>query len=364
MEDYFGSGNRVVYLSLRIKNMADVQRRLEVLSMVDDGLVVFFKGRYSDLRDVLDQLGELKDDTSPDVIRRDDGDPKVCAVVRYYGGLGDMISMYPSVMKLSELYEKVYVLVPEEYHFLFEGGRFVCLPHDFHSSKKLRSNIGMFRERHREVSHECGVVYDAFCPAMRYEISSGHRPEKSRAEVFSSYFDVEYGPPRINYGKRHPAIPPSPVVGINLFSNHKSKDWPLSRIREVCAMFKSNGVTAVTFDTDAAIPEAISVVDMSVKEFCTAVASVDCMVTTDTGSLHVAGSAGVPVVGLFGPTNGEVTMRAYQSYKVIQILGQDDCFRPCHFGGSNRFRCQNRIGDCMKDITVSQVFNAAMSFVQ
>ncbi len=75
------------------------------------------------------------------------------------------------------------------------------------------------------------------------------------------------------------------------------------------------------------------------------------VVSTDTGPMHLAAAIGTSVVALFGPTAPWRTGPFGASHKIIRA--NLEC-SPC-------FKRQCNTIDCMKQITVDQVFDAAIS---
>jgi 3-deoxy-D-manno-octulosonic-acid transferase/heptosyltransferase-1 len=77
------------------------------------------------------------------------------------------------------------------------------------------------------------------------------------------------------------------------------------------------------------------------------------VVSTDTGPMHLAAAVGTPVVALFGPTAPWRTGPFGHGHKIIRA--DLEC-SPC-------FKRQCNTIDCMKQISVDQVFDAAMSAI-
>ena len=76
-------------------------------------------------------------------------------------------------------------------------------------------------------------------------------------------------------------------------------------------------------------------------------------VSTDTGPMHLAAAVGTPVVALFGPTAPWRTGPFGPGHTIIRA--DLEC-SPC-------FKRQCKTIDCMKQISVDQVFDAAMSAI-
>ncbi len=73
-----------------------------------------------------------------------------------------------------------------------------------------------------------------------------------------------------------------------------------------------------------------------------------CLVSTDTGPMHLAAAVGTPVVALFGPTAPWRTGPFGEGHEVLRV---DLSCSPCFKKKCNR-------GDCMRDISVEQVFGS------
>jgi len=360
----FSPNNSVAYVTVRnVRGVEDIARRLHLLSEVDSELVVHYKGAYTPIGAVVENLSKNEvEDVEPFILKNELGDERKAAVVRFYGGLGDLVDMQPCLVKLAAKYSELFLFVPERYHFLFSSvENIVCFDHN--CKNEFGSNLKTFKSIYPDIYSECGTIYDAFCPAARYEMQTSHRPKLSRAEVFAKFFDVDFQPTSIDFSSLSSIELPSPVVGFNLFSMNRSKDWELQKVREVCSRLYDRGVNVITLDRDVGISEACSYVDMNLSELCGIISKLDCMVTTDTGPLHVACAAGVKTVALFGPTNGNLIKKHYDNVELIQVNRDDKCFRPCYFNTFNGYRCQNCIGDCMEDISVDSVFNAVLSML-
>ncbi len=90
--------------------------------------------------------------------------------------------------------------------------------------------------------------------------------------------------------------------------------------------------------------------DLSIPESAALLARCKCLVSADTGPLHLATAVQTPVVGLFGSTDPRRTGPVGRGHKVI-IKGLA-CI-PCE-----EKKCPLGTRACMADITVDEVFNA------
>jgi len=90
--------------------------------------------------------------------------------------------------------------------------------------------------------------------------------------------------------------------------------------------------------------------DLSIPESAALLARCGCLVSADTGPLHLAAAVQTPVVGLFGSTDPRRTGPIGRGHQVI-IKGLA-CV-PCE-----EKQCRLGARACMADITVDEVFNA------
>lgn len=107
-----------------------------------------------------------------------------------------------------------------------------------------------------------------------------------------------------------------PVVGLVPSSNMKIKRWPLSNWLRLDRDLRAMDLTTLLFcdGPDTALQRAFASagseaipVYTSLDNVAGLLARCDLVVSVDTGLLHMAGALNVPWVGLFGPTNPEVT---------------------------------------------------------
>ncbi len=93
----------------------------------------------------------------------------------------------------------------------------------------------------------------------------------------------------------------------------------------------------------------------SVRQLMALLASVDLVITNDSGPMHVAGAFGRPVVALFGPTDHRVTSPVCSN---LFLVRKDNECAPClkrECPGDHR---------CMADITVEDVLGGVEALVR
>jgi heptosyltransferase-2 len=98
-------------------------------------------------------------------------------------------------------------------------------------------------------------------------------------------------------------------------------------------------------------PVIVTAGKTSLKELAAILYRCDCLVTCDTGPMHMAAAVGTPTVSLFGPSDPTRTGPYGDFHLVLSHAAEFDC-APCF----KRPKCQDR--DCMAAITVSEVVEA------
>jgi lipopolysaccharide heptosyltransferase II len=100
------------------------------------------------------------------------------------------------------------------------------------------------------------------------------------------------------------------------------------------------------------------------SNLCHAVALLErcrAFVSNDSGVMHLAAAVGVPVVGLFGPTDWR---RLHPWTPQHAIVRTDLPCMPCFYYSSRPLRCVANINyACMREISVDEVFNAVQTLL-
>jgi ADP-heptose:LPS heptosyltransferase len=95
---------------------------------------------------------------------------------------------------------------------------------------------------------------------------------------------------------------------------------------------------------------------MGLVELAGLLASLDLLVTGDTGPMHLASAVGTPLVALFGPADP----RRYGPLSPRQhVLRVDLPCSPCGLVRLPPERCRGHVPDCMDGIQVDRVVAAA-----
>ncbi|MFH0976021.1 MAG: glycosyltransferase family 9 protein [Spirochaetota bacterium] len=155
------------------------------------------------------------------------------------------------------------------------------------------------------------------------------------------------------------------MISIMPFAKWKTKEWGDDKFIGLGLRLKKAGVILCilggTEDAERAdkIAHAIGKGALSLAgkltlaETATALAVSDCLVTNDTGVMHIGGAVSIPVVAVFGSTAEELGFFPYKSEgEVVQI---DLKCRPCTAKGLPA--CPKKHFKCMNDISVDMVYS-------
>ena len=161
--------------------------------------------------------------------------------------------------------------------------------------------------------------------------------------------------------------PQQPLVGIapGAAFGH-AKRWPPKRYAELASRLSAAGVTCVILgrseDRDAArdimgidlIGQTDLMMLMGVVSHCNVV------VANDSGALHLAAGLGVPVVGIWGPTDERYStpVTPYEDARTVAALSESVFCRPCFLADCP---IDHR---CMKRIPAERVHDAVRRFLE
>jgi heptosyltransferase I len=157
----------------------------------------------------------------------------------------------------------------------------------------------------------------------------------------------------------------SPLVAVNPFSSKGSefKRWSLARYGELINRFgNETGASVMILWGPGEGAEANRLRQMSgnravlacpttVSQLLSLVKTADLYVGGDTGVMHLAALAGVPVVAIFGPTDHLVNGPYGKGHIIVR---KEQPCAPCR-----KKDCRSL--ECIRSITVDEVFHAAMT---
>jgi ADP-heptose:LPS heptosyltransferase len=170
-----------------------------------------------------------------------------------------------------------------------------------------------------------------------------------------------------------------PLVGLHVSGGRESKQWHLDRFAEVGRRLvaeRAGTIVLTGAPGDRDMVEAVenqlaarllnrpggpAVINAAgstdLVDLAALLASIDILITSDTGPMHLAAAVGTPVVALFGPSDPVRYGPRAPAERVL--FAADVRCRPC---GQVRLpppRCRGHVPDCMSGIAVEDVVAAA-----
>jgi lipopolysaccharide heptosyltransferase II len=165
-------------------------------------------------------------------------------------------------------------------------------------------------------------------------------------------------------------VSPSQVlVGINPGSSLRwpTKQWPVENFAKLCDELARRNIRVIITgsDEEAALAEKLmrlarhkpinAVGKTSITELTALVRRCQVFVSSDSAPMHIAASAGVPLVALFGPTDPR---RHLAAPPLVQVFWKELHCSPCYLRS-----CP--IGHlCMKRITIQEVLESVLRFIK
>jgi heptosyltransferase-2 len=96
----------------------------------------------------------------------------------------------------------------------------------------------------------------------------------------------------------------------------------------------------------------------NLRELAAVLSNSRMLITNDTGTMHIGGAVGIPVVAVFGPTGGDKLLPLEGPFRAVQ--SQVPC-SPCYYGA---FRgCLFKEYECMKEISVERVLDSVLNLL-
>jgi heptosyltransferase-2 len=155
----------------------------------------------------------------------------------------------------------------------------------------------------------------------------------------------------------------APLVGIAPGAAYgHAKRWPPARVGELVSRLAARGTQAVLVgaagdrsagrEIESLLPDSTRLVNLigrtDLRLFAGVLAACDAFVSNDSGAMHLAAAAGVPVTAIFGPTDERATAPLGDHDVIIhQVFCRPCMLRDCPIDHR-----------CMRGVTVDVVFDA------
>jgi len=223
------------------------------------------------------------------------------------------------------------------------------------------------------------LTVDLFCPALQHEIETCGAVTRDRIELFCEAADAKPTLPHFEVTAFEGAwaegwfdavgYAPSRTIAIQPFSTTLLRDWRLARWQDLITRLEGEGFNVYAIDGNVGRLDKLDcrrVEGLSVPKMAALLRRTALLISVDSGLLHLASAVDVPVIGLFGCTDGRVICRHYP--KALPICGHETspshCRPPCYNRPERGFRFDCGVQGCrvMERITVDQVIEAATAY--
>ncbi len=155
-------------------------------------------------------------------------------------------------------------------------------------------------------------------------------------------------------------------VGLSPGATHATKRWPVERFIALAERIEADELLLVGGPADVPLLDAMRaalgarVADLRVETLdvlglVEAIATLDALVSVDTGPAHIAAALGVPTAVLFGPTSPTRWGPIGASHRVV-TLGLDCA--PCSNTGGAKCPVRGRDHACLQTLEVDRVLAA------
>lgn len=161
-----------------------------------------------------------------------------------------------------------------------------------------------------------------------------------------------------------PRIAIAPGGARNVLNDNEVRRWPLEHYAELAGQLTARGMDVVIVGGpgDGWVSEAFASIDgatdlvgrTSLPDLLAVYGACDAIVTHDSGPMHLARLAQVPVIALFGPTDPSWFVPPAHATTTVLRGGSELPCRPCYDG--KRFHdCPDNV--CMREIPVEEVLD-------
>ncbi len=156
-------------------------------------------------------------------------------------------------------------------------------------------------------------------------------------------------------------IKPKQFIAVSSGATWDTKEWPMANWQQLCRALANDGHTVVQVGhNDSRIEAVHDLVDRTtVRDVACVLRHAQLLVCNDSGLMHLALAVGTPVLGLFGPTNAAMLVRA--STKLLAMTNGRNC-QGCWNSPTVQMTegtCPLNISSCMETLTVDSVLEGA-----
>lgn len=303
--------------------------------------------------------------------------------LRQLGGIGDCLQLSPVFRGLREKYPKAKIMhVAGE---VYLGGAimdvFTHVPRGFideiHTYEPYDATTKRTRDVWAKFYAQCPPIeediwwkkadlhFDFNTPCVDYEWNAMNSPEgiqKSRTQIWCDYAGVTPSSykPMYEVTKSEQAwaedyllernLNPRNCVAVGITACDNKRALGIGKLREMCDLLRDAGLMPVVVDPTFHFSDFPAFNALPLHKLMALVQRMAAVISVDSGLLHMAGTLGVPVIGVFGPTDYKMRMGEYLGSAIDsrQLVPCAPCWYayPCTHSDSpiKAFTCLNKIG--------------------
>lgn len=284
----------------------------------------------------------------------------IVLVKRHFGGFGDVIQAMTAIEALKEKYptKKVYCALPKKYWPVAENSPAIDRLLDV--GKEIRNN-------------RYSIVYDISSPCAHYEankVRSRKPVDKTRVEIFAEALGVtklikkktgSYNPTEEELAWAEDFLPETdkPRLVVSMRCAEEYRNWPINKYNDLIPLLTDKfQVIIVDHTREFSYPNTVDACGFPFRKAAAIALNADLVLSPDTAVLHLAGSAEIPTVALFGPIDPRARCKYNKDCLVISAkMDCVPCWRnqkiPCKKTGSAK-----GYSKCMENLAVKDVFEA------
>ena len=283
-------------------------------------------------------------------------------------GLGDTISILSAIQQMRIDYPSV--------HITYRAWKpYLELLKNHPDIDVLEDCLTVERKEIEDKSSEVFIDLSSPCPAGVYESSTQSQTNKSRNEIFTNACGLRWRNERpilhltedeqkfgLDYVFSKTDQTKS-TIGLVLRSAEPWKDWPYVEEFSEQYLDKYNILTidkTMMMDIDGVINLALE--GFSLREMISTLPYMDCVLSPDTGIMHICDALDVPCLSLFGSMIGSFYKTKYDnSLSVIQgkcIHDKPPCFYEVCEGKANYQPCMSSIKPEFVESQIRSIINS------
>jgi heptosyltransferase-2 len=163
------------------------------------------------------------------------------------------------------------------------------------------------------------------------------------------------------------------VIGVNPGAKWETKRWDEEKFMQACQNLIEKLDCKIMLSGDSGdeeliprisrnLPDSrlIKAMGLSLGKFMSLIRRCDCLITNDSGPMHIAQALNVPVVAIFGPTHPKLGFAPSGSKNVVLCADVKCC--PCSLHGERK--CHKKTRLCMDLITPEMVAEAVADLLK